>query len=62
VYYPAKVIKYFKDEPLTKKHGDGIIEIALKIDDKNVRGLFAAEYVADLEQVKRLGSEMMQGL
>jgi len=62
VSYPAEVTKYFKSEPLTMKHDKDVMEIALTIDDKNIRKLFAKEYVTVLEQVKRLGDDMTAGL
>ncbi|KAI7827156.1 hypothetical protein BC939DRAFT_501488 [Gamsiella multidivaricata] len=57
-----RVTKYFKSEPLTMKHGEDIMEITLTIGDKDIRKLFAEEYVTVLEQVKRLGDEIAAGL
>ncbi|KAG0369798.1 hypothetical protein BGZ54_008793, partial [Gamsiella multidivaricata] len=44
------------------KHGEDIMEITLTIGDKDIRKLFAEEYVTVLEQVKRLGDEIAAGL
>ncbi|KAG0367157.1 hypothetical protein BGZ54_004332 [Gamsiella multidivaricata] len=62
VSYPAEVAKYFKNEPLIMKHGEDDFEIPLTIDNNNIRQLFAKEYVAVLNQVKRLGGEMTANL
>jgi hypothetical protein len=60
--YPAGVTKYFLNEPLTMKHGENVVEIALTIDDKNIHNLFAKEYATVLDQAKRLGDDMAAGL
>ena len=62
ISYPAEIAKFFKNDPLTVEHTEGITEIALTIDDKNIRKLFAAEYVDVLDRVKRDAGELTAGL
>jgi hypothetical protein len=62
VSYPAEVTKYFKDNPITMKHEKDINEIALTIDENNIHKVFAKEYVAVLDQVRRFADEMAKGI
>ncbi|KAF9945903.1 hypothetical protein BGZ72_000878 [Mortierella alpina] len=52
VSYPTELAEYFMDTPL-KKHNEGITEIVLTIDDKNIGDLFTEKHVRVLQQTKR---------
>src|SRR5690554_5282618 len=59
VCYPAEISKYFLHMSPMQKHGDGLTEIALTIDDNNIQ-LFSERHVKELNHMKRLGIEMAE--
>lgn len=58
VSYPAEITKFFQRESLSMQHEEGVTEIALTVDNKNIRSLFSKEYVDMLDCVKRLGMDV----
>ncbi|KAG0246010.1 hypothetical protein BG011_002589, partial [Mortierella polycephala] len=57
VCYPAETSKYFLHKSPMQKHGDGLTEIALTIDDNKIQ-LFSEQHVKELKHMKRLGIEL----
>ncbi|KAF9187246.1 hypothetical protein BGZ50_002042 [Haplosporangium sp. Z 11] len=59
---PVEIAKYFEDDLMKMKHGEGVTEIVLTIDNHNIHGLFPKEYMTALDRVKRLACEMNEEL
>ncbi|KAF8944614.1 hypothetical protein BGZ47_003984, partial [Haplosporangium gracile] len=59
VSYPVEIAGYFLERSL-KKPKDGLIEIALTIDDSNIDELFSERHVHTLRHMKRLAAEMAE--
>ncbi|KAK3836312.1 MAG: hypothetical protein J3R72DRAFT_423921 [Linnemannia gamsii] len=59
VSYLVEIAEYFMDRPLDK-HNDGLTEIALTVDNSNIKDLFSEKHVDALERMKRLAAEMAE--
>ncbi|KAK3836304.1 MAG: hypothetical protein J3R72DRAFT_477166 [Linnemannia gamsii] len=59
VSYPVEIAEYFMDRPLNK-HNDDLTEIALTVDNSNIKDLFSEKHVHALKRMKRLAADMAE--